>query len=179
MALGHRGPGRALPWFPRNFHRQPPRPRPQPAENPSDPYTLYAPAGTGSDPCTNAVSQHRRADLRIDAELVINTPTTYKIPDLRRSFPFSVCNGILETRYYRFKSPIQTRASPPSLRQQTWTKASRRPSPTPASRRTFTWISAPRTVRGRCHPGNRVGLRIPPRSTKVKLVSLYLPWIRM
>ena len=40
---------------------------------------------------------------RVNADVVVSTPTTYKLPDFRRSFPFSVRNRAPEERYYRLE----------------------------------------------------------------------------
>jgi hypothetical protein len=66
-----------------------------------DRYQNYGPPGIGG-PCTNAGS--RNTDVltsRIDSELVVSAPTTYKFLNTTRSFPMSVSNRSGEFRYYR------------------------------------------------------------------------------
>ncbi len=66
-------------------------------------YSAYGPPGLGGA-CVNAGS--RNTDVltaRIDAELIVAAPTSYKQLDARRGFPLSVSNGTDVTRYYRLE----------------------------------------------------------------------------
>ena len=69
-------------------------------------YVDYSPPGEGGDPCTNAGSRNSNVyTSRVDADLVISTPTTTKqLYDVElRSLPFSVRNRTDAPRYYRFE----------------------------------------------------------------------------
>ncbi len=66
-------------------------------------YPYYDPPGTGL-PCTNPGS--RNTDVltaRVDADLVLSAPTSYKQLDAARSFPFSLGNRTSAERYYRLQ----------------------------------------------------------------------------
>ncbi len=79
-------------------------PASEPAELPEwARYQFYGPPGVGGA-CVNAGS--RNSDIitaRVDAELVVRAPTTYKQLDARRGFPVSVTNAVGETRFYRLR----------------------------------------------------------------------------
>ncbi len=64
-------------------------------------YQFYGPPGIGGA-CYNPGS--RNTDVltaRLDAELIVSTPTTFKQLDARRGFPIRVQNGTAGTRFYR------------------------------------------------------------------------------
>ncbi len=86
--------------FPDNRHLLPPT---EPAGLLEiDRFPFYDPPGTGDLSCVNPGS--RNTDVltaRVDAELVLSTPTSSKQLDARRSFPFAVGNRTGETRFYR------------------------------------------------------------------------------
>jgi len=67
-------------------------------------YGDYSPPGQGVDFCNNAGSRNSNVyTSRVDADLVISTPTTSKQLDVNlRSLPFSVRNRTDAPRYYRF-----------------------------------------------------------------------------
>jgi hypothetical protein len=65
-------------------------------------YPFYEPPGSGELSCVNPGS--RNTDVltaRVDADLVLSTPTSYKQLDARRSFPFALSNRTGESRFYR------------------------------------------------------------------------------
>ena len=64
-------------------------------------YQAYGPPGIGGA-CVNAGSRNTDVIVaRIDANLIVGTPTSYKQLDQRRAFAFSLTNGTDTERFYR------------------------------------------------------------------------------
>ena len=86
--------------FPDNRHLVPPSWPEEALE--IDRYPFYDPPGSGELSCHNPGS--RNTDVltaRVDADLVLSAPTSYKQPGARRSFPFTLSNRTGESRSYR------------------------------------------------------------------------------
>ena len=107
-----------------------------------DRYSVYAPPGTDGDPCTNAGSRNSNVyTSRVDADLVISTPTTTKQLDVTPAQPPVLGPqpdggpALLPLR----DRPGQHRMTPRSRSPTTTSTAARwRSSPSPASRRSCT-----------------------------------------
>jgi hypothetical protein len=94
--------------FADNRHLVPPTEAPQDANESNfsewNLYKYYQAPESGVTPCINPGSRNTDVLIsRVDAELVVSAPTTYKMLSERRGFPITVANRSAETRWYRLE----------------------------------------------------------------------------